>query len=108
MVNVYKGDDFVRQLYPRQDFYLQEQQAMTIPGLYSTFETDVYVLLASWDTETLQTATFKVYVNPLVNCVWAGGFVFILGTLVAAWPEREHAPLAVTASRGRKQLAGAK
>ncbi len=108
VVNVYKDGAFVRQLYPRQDFYLQEQQAMTISGLYSTFETDVYVLLASWDTETLQTASFKVYVNPLVNWVWAGGFVFIAGTLVAAWPERENAPLPVAAPRGRKQPAGAK
>jgi cytochrome c-type biogenesis protein CcmF len=108
VVNVYRNDEFVRQLYPRQDFYLMEQQAMTISGLYSTFETDVYVLLASWDTETLQTATFKVYVNPLVNWVWAGGFVFILGTLVAAWPEQETIALPVATPRGRRQAAGAK
>jgi len=62
---------------------------MTIPGLHSTWETDVYVLLVSWEPITGGSATFKMYVNPLVSWVWLGGFVFIVGTLVAAWPNRE-------------------
>lgn len=107
VVNVYKEDAFVRQLYPRQDFYMEAQQAMTIPGLHSTMDGDVYVLLASWDTDTGQNATFKVYINPLVNWVWLGGFVFILGTLIAAWPEREHEPARV-AARGRRLPAEAR
>ena len=38
---------------------------------------------------TSEGATFKVYHNPLVNWLWLGGLVFILGTLIAAWPEKE-------------------
>jgi cytochrome c-type biogenesis protein CcmF len=30
-----------------------------------------------------------VYFNPLINWLWLGGFVFIFGTLIAAWPEKE-------------------
>jgi len=32
-------------------------------------------------------ATFHVFVNPLVIFVWLGGWLFLVGTLVAAWPE---------------------
>jgi cytochrome c-type biogenesis protein CcmF len=91
VVNVYKGDQFITELHPRRDFYYESQQAMTIPGLRSTMEDDVYVLLVEWEPLTAQRATFKIYVNPLVNWVWLGGFVFIAGTLVASWPERETA-----------------
>jgi cytochrome c-type biogenesis protein CcmF len=49
------------------------------------------VLLVDWQPIAAQGATFKIYHNPLVNFVWLGGLIFILGTLVAAWPEREPA-----------------
>lgn len=90
VVNVYKDDVFLRQLYPRRDYYYESQQAMTIPGLYSTLEGDVYLLLVEWEAITAQSATFKLYLNPLVNWVWIGGIVFIFGTGVAAWPEPER------------------
>ena len=89
VVNVYRDGVFVRELYPRQDFYMESRQPMTIPGLHSSWEVDVYVLLVSWEPISNANATFKLYVNPLVSWVWLGGMVFIFGTLVAAWPERE-------------------
>jgi cytochrome c-type biogenesis protein CcmF len=33
----------------------------------------------------MSTATFKVYINPLINWTWAGAVVMVLGTLIAAW-----------------------
>jgi cytochrome c-type biogenesis protein CcmF len=37
----------------------------------------------------------KVLVNPLVNLIWLAGFVFVLGSAVAMWPDaREQARLA--------------
>ncbi len=90
---VYKEGRFVGQLFPRQDFYVAANQPMTIPGVRSTLDEDLYVLLVGWEPIAQQGATFKVFLNPLVNFVWLGGVVFILGTLVAAWPDRETAPL---------------
>jgi hypothetical protein len=52
-------------------------------------EDDLYVLLVDWQPLSTAGATFKIYHNPLVNWLWFGGFVFILGTLVAAWPDKE-------------------
>ncbi len=41
-------------------------------------------------------AYFKVFVKPLVNLIWLAGLVFILGSLIAFWPDaREARRLAV-------------
>lgn len=89
VVSVHKDANFVGELYPRQDFYFDSQQRMTIPGVRSTLDDDFYVLLVGWEPIALEGATFKIYHNPLVNFLWLGGVVFILGTLVAAWPDRD-------------------
>jgi len=99
VVSVYRDGRPAGELYPRRDYYYVSQQPMTIPGVRSTLEDDLYVLLVSWQPIGTQSATFKIYHNPLVNFVWFGGVIFILGTLVAAWPDREPeaAPRRVTA-----------
>ncbi len=91
VVSVYKNGRPVGELYPRRDYYYESQQPMTIPGVRSTLEDDFYVLLVDWQPIAAEGATFKIYHNPLVNFVWMGGLIFILGTLVAAWPDREPA-----------------
>jgi cytochrome c-type biogenesis protein CcmF len=47
---------------------------------------DLYVLLAGFEPSRL--ATFRVFINPLVAWMWMGGFVMVLGTVIAIWPER--------------------
>ncbi len=91
VVTVSKDGKVLDTLYPRRDYYYESQQAMTIPGVRRTIEDDVYVLLVDWQPITSQGATFKIYHNPLINWLWTGAFVFIFGTLIAAWPEREAA-----------------
>jgi cytochrome c-type biogenesis protein CcmF len=86
-VSVFRDGKPVGQLHPRRDFYVESQQPMTIPGVRSTMEDDVYVLLVTWESVAANGATLKIFVNPLINWIWIGGFVFILGTLVAAWPD---------------------
>ncbi|TLN14242.1 heme lyase CcmF/NrfE family subunit, partial [bacterium] len=89
VVDVYKDGRYLGQLAPRRDFYFDAQQSMTIPGVRSTMEDDVYLLLVDWQEFNTNQATFKVFHNPLVNWLWTGGFVLIFGMLVAAWPEKE-------------------
>ncbi len=63
---------------------------------------DLYVVLAGWENAG-QTASFKVYVNPLMSWMWIGGVVMILGTLAALWPhqkERERVAVTAPAPRG--------
>jgi cytochrome c-type biogenesis protein CcmF len=94
VVSVYRDGHYVGDLHPRRDYYYVSQQPMTIPGVRSTPEDDLYVILVGWEPIATQGATFKIYHNPLVNFVWFGGLVFIFGTLIAAWPERETEPAA--------------
>ncbi|MGB9673783.1 MAG: heme lyase CcmF/NrfE family subunit [Anaerolineales bacterium] len=101
VVRIYKDGKYVGEVYPRRDYYYESQQPMTIPGVRSTMEDDVYVILVDWQPVSSSSATFKVYHNPLVNWLWLGGLVFILGTLVAAWPDRKEQPEWVSEKEGR-------
>lgn len=101
VVSVYRDGQYLGELYPRRDYFYESQQPMTIPGVRSSWEDDFYVLLVDWQPISTQAATFKIYHNPLVNWIWFGGVVFILGTLVAAWPEREELPVQMHVFRTR-------
>jgi cytochrome c-type biogenesis protein CcmF len=90
VLTVRKDGKVVGELHPRRDFFFESQQPMTIPGVRSTWEEDLYVILVDWLPVSSEGASFKVYENPLVNWLWLGGIVFIMGTLVAAWPDRER------------------
>jgi cytochrome c-type biogenesis protein CcmF len=89
VVSVYKNGKYVGELHPRRDYYYESQQPMTIAGVRSNMEDDLYVILVDWQPLSTTGATFKIYHNPLVNWLWLGGFVFILGTFVATWPDKE-------------------
>jgi cytochrome c-type biogenesis protein CcmF len=89
VVSVYKDGNYLGELHPRKDYYYDSQQSMTIPGLRPTFKDDLYVLLIDWQPTSATGATFKIYVNPLVNWLWIGSLLFFLGVVIAAWPDRE-------------------
>jgi cytochrome c-type biogenesis protein CcmF len=90
VVGVYDNNgNYLGELHPRIDYYPDAQQNMTIPGERATLKDDLYILLVDWQPATSNGATFKIFVNPLVNWLWIGAFVFLFGILVAAWPERE-------------------
>jgi cytochrome c-type biogenesis protein CcmF len=102
-VSIFKDGKFLQTLAPRYDVY-PDGQPMTIPGLRSTLADDLYVVLVNWEGVSTNLAPFKVYHNPLVNWLWIGSFIFILGMLVAAWPEKDPEAVAIrsrkTASAG--------
>jgi len=90
VVSIFKDGEYLTELHPRRDFYYDSNQPMTIPGVHSTIEDDLYVLMVDWQEISTRSATFKIYHNPLVNWLWIGAWVFILGTTVAAWPKKER------------------
>ena len=89
-LKLFKGNRFIRDLRPRRDFFIVQEQPVTVPGVYSTSGEDVYTLLLGWEGGSQDAATFRIYINPLINWVWAGGVALILGTLVAAWPAKKE------------------
>ena len=91
VIDVFKGGEFIGELNPRIDYYFDSQQNMTIPGNRSTMIDDLYILLVDWQPVSAIGATFKVYVNPLVNWLWIGSLLFLVGVIFAAWPDRDPA-----------------
>jgi cytochrome c-type biogenesis protein CcmF len=96
VVGIYdQNGNYLGELYPRIDYYPDVQQNMTIPGDRPTLQDDLYVLLVDWQPVSANGATFKIFVNPLVNWLWLGAILFLIGILIAAWPDRdpEYAPV---------------
>jgi cytochrome c-type biogenesis protein CcmF len=107
-VTVTRDGTAAEALRPRHDFYPQADgmNQSNIAASYSTIEGDFYVLLSGWDQATGATATFKLYVNPLINLVWWGGLILIVGTVVSVWPS-ETLPERVRARQAVGKRAGA-
>ena len=88
VVSVFKDGKLVEEIHPRVDTY-ESGETMTIPGLTSSLQDDIYVVLVNWEGVTTQQAPFKVYHNPLVNWLWIGSIILIIGSCIAAWPDQE-------------------
>ena len=88
VLTVFKDGKSLGELYPRYDLY-PDGQPMTVPAIHSTLADDLYVVLVNWENVSVEQTPFKVYHNPLVNWLWIGSVTFVLGFLVAAWPEKE-------------------
>ncbi len=84
VTTLYQDNQPIRQINPRRDYFTVQQQNATVPSVYSTPGMDFYVLLIGWDDQG-KSASFKIYINSLINWVWIGGLVMILGTIIAAW-----------------------
>jgi cytochrome c-type biogenesis protein CcmF len=89
VLSVFKNGKLLGELHPRYDMY-PSGQPMTIPAIRSTLADDLYVVLVNWEDVSVNQAPFKVYHNPLVNWLWIGSVVFVLGFGVAAWPQKEE------------------
>jgi cytochrome c-type biogenesis protein CcmF len=107
VVDIYRNGIYLGQLHPRRDYYYDSQQAMTIPGERATLRDDLYVLLIDWEPASTTGATFKIFVNPLVNWLWLGSFIFLAGIIIAAWPEKEMERVAVPVRRTIQQTSAA-
>jgi cytochrome c-type biogenesis protein CcmF len=64
-------------------------QALTHVAISTTPLADVYVVLAA--TSGDGSASFRVFINPLVTWIWAGGVILILGVVLGNVGERQVA-----------------
>ena len=97
MVRALRGDDVLRTMSPGYVFYPDFSLAATRAAIRSTPTEDLYII-ASEFSEGGQ-ALFRIYVNPLVIWMWIAGPLFVLGTLVALWPEKGRTAASVTRIR---------
>ncbi len=87
-VALYREDEPVKMLLPEKRMYWLEQQPTSIPAIHSTLNEDLYLVLTAIEQDG--SATLKVYRNPLVNWIWIGGLVLILGNVLILWPHPER------------------
>jgi len=108
VVDVYdRNGNYLGNLHPRKDYYYDSQQPMTIPGQLASLKDELYVLLIDWEPISQAGATFKIFVNPLVNWLWLGSLLFLVGIIVAAWPDRDPEPVTVRESKQVPQVSSA-
>ena len=68
--------------------HTNQDQPQTEVAIRSTPRDDLYVALSTWDEET---ATFHVFVKPLVMVIWIGVAVMVLGGLFVLIPNQRKA-----------------
>ena len=87
-VIAFRGDQPVFRLVPQRHFHPGQENPTTEVAIWSSLQHDLYLVLAGWDPS--QTATFKVYLNPLVKWIWIGGAVLALGTAICMVPDQRR------------------
>ena len=85
-IEVEKDGSVIYVSKPEKEFYKGQNQPVSEVALHSNWKEDLYVILADFRED--ESATIKVYVNPMVSWLWKGGLIIAIGTLVAMWPDR--------------------
>jgi cytochrome c-type biogenesis protein CcmF len=73
-------------LVPGQNYYKAGQDPSTEVDIHHTLREDLYLILIAFDPQTGR-ATLKAYLNPLINWIWIGGGVLLVGAWVAMLPD---------------------
>jgi cytochrome c-type biogenesis protein CcmF len=75
-------------LYPERRFFLASQVTETMVAIQSTPLHDLYIVYAGRSPENNR-PVIHAYLNPLVKCIWFGGIVVVLGTILALIPSTQ-------------------
>ncbi len=74
-------------LLPGQNFYkTRGQETSTEVAIRHSLREDLYLILISFDPQEGR-VTLKAYLNPLINWIWIGGAMLILGSWLAMLPD---------------------
>ena len=89
VVDVSRGGSHVTTLHPGKNSYPVEQQVSNEVSIYHDPRNigDLFTIADQLPTGASHTLFLKVLVKPLVNLIWAAGFLFVFGALIAMWPD---------------------
>ena len=94
-LDVYRGGDVVGTMEAGKNNYFAEEQTSNEVGIRTDWlrGEDLFVIADRFFADG--SVRLDVIVNPLVNLIWLAGLVFVLGSVVAMWPDaREQRRLA--------------
>jgi cytochrome c-type biogenesis protein CcmF len=96
LVDVSKDGRSLGRLAPGKNQYRAEQQVSNEVAIRSDWLTAEDLFLDAQRIYPNGDVQLRVFVKPLVNLLWVAGFVFLLGAVVAMWPDaREQRRLAL-------------
>ena len=78
-----------KRIYFHRDPNPDRRQPHSELDIYTTLKRDIYSVFSSIDTDN-GIAYFQIMINPLVQFVWCGGYILVLGTLIALWPSKRE------------------
>jgi cytochrome c-type biogenesis protein CcmF len=76
-------------LTPALKFFPSQQSPIGRAVYRSSLTQDLYLILSGFSEIEKNRATLRLLVRPLLAWMWLGGFVIVLGTLIAIWPQRK-------------------
>ena len=90
-VDLYRDGSLVGRLEPGKNRYPAEQQVSSEMAIHTNWlrAEDVDVIADQINPDG--SVYFKVLVKPLVNLIWLAGVVFLIGSVVALWPDAREA-----------------
>jgi cytochrome c-type biogenesis protein CcmF len=69
-------------LLPKVDFYPKSEKMIVVPGIWRTFEGDLYLILKDWQLENAENVTITAYYTPLILWACIGAALFLVGALL--------------------------
>ncbi len=92
LLDIFKNNRKITELSPEKRFYNASQTNSTVVANHSTLQNDLYVIYEGKNPDTGR-PIIKVFLNPLINWIWIGVGVVILGTVVTLFPNTRRALL---------------
>jgi cytochrome c-type biogenesis protein CcmF len=86
-LQVLHDGQFLGMLSPEKRLYKSSQQPSSEVALRSTLREDLYVVFKGQSVDGTK-SVIQVYLNPLVQWLWIGGGILVLGTIMAMIPNR--------------------
>jgi cytochrome c-type biogenesis protein CcmF len=97
-LDIFSQGGKIGELQPQKHFHHKSEQPMTEVKIRSTLAEDLYLVLADWDDDGH--VTFHAFINPLVQFIWLGIAVMVLGGLFVLLPNRKPGPAVALQGKG--------
>ena len=87
-IRVYQNDKHLMSLHPEKRFYKVRSNMMTEAAIHTNLLRDLYVSLGEPRDARSAAWSVRLYYKPFILWIWLGGFVMILGGLMAVADKR--------------------
>lgn len=80
---------FLGKVSPAKYIYRRQGTTTSEVSILSSVKDDFYVVLGKADPTT-KSASFRFHVNVLVNWIWVGLYIMMMGAAISLWPELRY------------------